>query len=203
MLYVLDLFGVAIFAITGSLRVREKRLDLLGVLIIALVTALGGGTTRDVLLDIRPIFWITDMRYIAVALIAALFTFATARFVAFPHRILLICDAIGLSVAAILGVQTSLAHGAPLPIAIMMGMVSGTVGGVIRDILSNEIPLIFGSELYATAALGGSAVFVLVRELGGPEALPLLSGIGTVLVLRLFALRFKIRLPEFEAQPPR
>jgi uncharacterized membrane protein YeiH len=203
MLYLLDLFGVAVFAITGSLRVREKKLDLLGVLIIALVTALGGGTTRDVLLDIRPIFWITDMSYIVVAVLAALFTFATARWVAFPHRFLLICDALGLSVAAILGVQVSLAHGAPLLIAIMMGMVSGTVGGVIRDILSNEIPLIFGNELYATAALGGSAVFVVAQEMGASEPFTLAAGIGTVLALRLFALRFKIRLPEFEAQPPR
>jgi uncharacterized membrane protein YeiH len=202
MLYSLDLFGIAVFAITGCLRVREKQLDLLGMLVIAVVTALGGGTTRDVLLGIHPIFWIRDMNYVWVALAAAIFTFIAARWLPFPNRVLLIADALGLSVAAILGVQTSLNNGAPLPIAVMMGMVSGTAGGVIRDILSNEIPLIFGSELYATTALTGAVLFVVVKQLASVSDLATFAGIATVLILRLTAIRFKIMLPAFRAQEP-
>jgi uncharacterized membrane protein YeiH len=203
MLYLLDLFGVATFAITGCLRVREKHVDLFGVLVIAVVTAVGGGTTRDLLLDIHPIFWIRDMNYILAALAAALFTFVFAKRMAFPRRLLLIFDALGLSVAAILGVQTALAYEAPLPVAVIMGMVSGTAGGVMRDILSNEIPLIFGSELYATAALSGAAVFVLSYSVTRHNELATILGMLTVLTLRLVAIRYKIMLPEFEAQPPR
>jgi uncharacterized membrane protein YeiH len=203
MLYGLDLLGVASFAITGCLRVREKRLDLLGMLVIAVVTAVGGGTTRDLLLDTHPIFWIRDMNYVLVALAAALFTFVVARRIAFPARVLLIADALGLSVAAVLGVQTALANHAPLPVAVMMGMVSGTAGGVMRDILCNEIPFIFGSELYATAALCGAAVFVLVQNITGHNELATVAGMMTVLALRLAAIRYKIMLPEFAAQPPR
>jgi uncharacterized membrane protein YeiH len=171
--------------------------------VIAVVTAVGGGTTRDLLLDTHPIFWIRDMNYIVVALAAALFTFIFARRIAFPARVLLIADAIGLSVAAVLGVQTALANHAPLPVAVMMGMVSGTAGGVMRDILCNEIPFIFGSELYATAALCGAAVFVLVQNLTGQNELATVAGMMTVLVLRLAAIRYKIMLPEFAAQAPR
>jgi len=203
MLYILDLFGVLVFAITGCLRVRDKKLDLLGMVVIALVTAVGGGTTRDLLLGIHPIFWMRDLNYIWLALAGALFTFATARFVPFPNRILLIADALGLSVAAILGVQISLTSGASIPIAIMMGMVSGTAGGVLRDILSNEIPLIFDSELYATAALAGAIVFVITRQITHQDEWATMLGISVVLVIRLIAIRLKITLPAFHAQQPR
>jgi uncharacterized membrane protein YeiH len=203
MLYVLELIGVASFAITGCLRMREKKLDLLGMLVIAFVTALGGGTLRDLLLDIDPIFWMRDTTYIWVALAAALFTFFVARHIAFPMRLLLITDALGLAVAAIMGVQTALNNGADAAIAVMMGMVSGTAGGVVRDILSNEIPFIFGSELYATAAAAGSGVFmVLVWFAEVPFEWAAIAGITTVLVLRLAALRYKIMLPTFETRQP-
>lgn len=197
MIYWLDLFGTAVFAITGCLSVRKKGLDLFGIVIIALVTALGGGTIRDLVLGIRPVFWVSDPNYIYVAVMAAVFTFIGARFRLFPAQILLVADAFGLAVFTILGIQTAIQHDAPLAIALMMGVISGTAGGIIRDVLSGDIPLILRSEIYATASLAGAVVYVLVAQSAAPQNAAVILGILTTFVLRLAALHWKLALPRF------
>lgn len=197
MIYWLDLFGTAVFAITGCLSVRKKGLDLFGIVIIAMVTALGGGTIRDLVLGIRPVFWVTDPNYIYVAVVAAIFTFIGARFRLFPAQILLVADAFGLAVFTVLGIQTALQHEAPLAIAMLMGVISGTAGGMIRDALSGEIPLILRSEIYATASLCGAIVYVVVSQLLVLQDGAVILGILTTFVLRLAALHWKLALPRF------
>jgi uncharacterized membrane protein YeiH len=201
LLYILDLFGVAVFAISGCLRVRDKRFDWLGVLIIALVTAIGGGTLRDILID-RKIFWIADINFLVVATVAAIGMMILGRYVALSRFWLNVADTISLAIAVVLGVNTALTFATP-PIAVLLGVMSGTAGGVIRDVLANETPLIFGGELYATAALVGVALFVLLEwYLRINRDLAITVSVLVILVIRYFAVRYKIGLPIFTARSP-
>ncbi len=192
MLLFLDWFGTAVFAITGALVAREKRMDLFGVVVVALVTALGGGTIRDLILQ-REIFWVVDEIYIWIGVLAAILTFVVAHLNLLPRRPLLIADAFGLSVFTVIGVQTGLASGVTPLIAVIMGVMTATFGGMIRDLLSNRIPLILHSELYATAALCGATVYVLLAN-ASPEWRMLIAATVT-LGLRLAAIRWNWSLP--------
>jgi uncharacterized membrane protein YeiH len=142
LLYFLDLFGIVVFAITGSLAAGRKRMDLLGVIVLAIVTAVGGGTIRDILLGVTPVFWVSAPIYILMALVTGIVFFILVRFYKTPEKILSIADAFGLAVFTVLGTQKALALGTHIGIAILMGVMTGVVGGVIRDMLSGEIPLI-------------------------------------------------------------
>lgn len=201
MIYLLDLFGVAVFAITGSLAARRKQLDLFGVIVIALVTAIGGGTLRDLILGETPVFWVEDSTYIVIGVFSALVTFLVARFNLIPRRALVLADAFGLALFSVLGTQTALDAGVePLP-AVIMGMMTGTAGGVIRDLLTNEIPLILRSEIYATASLLGATTFVIVDETGLTNNLQMGLAILVTLCLRLIAIRRRWHLPVFKDVP--
>jgi uncharacterized membrane protein YeiH len=202
-LYVLDLLGVAVFAVSGALAAGRKSLDLLGVFVVAVVTAIGGGTIRDVLLDRSPIFWIEDTTYLLVIGLAAAATIPTARAVPVvqrgtaPRRALLVADALGLAVFTVSGAGIALDAQLPAEIAIAMGAITGTAGGAIRDVLTGEIPLVLRRDLYATASLAGGLVYVLLAALTGPTLTAALVGAGVVVALRLAAIVWGLHLPVF------
>jgi len=198
LLYILDLFGVAVFAISGALAAGRKSLDLLGVVIIAVVTAIGGGTTRDLLLDRHPIFWISDPTYLSVIIIAALITIWYTRHKEPPEKALLLADALGLAVFTITGAQISQEVISNGVIVAIMAAITGTVGGLIRDVLSNEIPLIMRKDIYATAALAGATVYLLLQLTSLHPSINIISGMVIVIGLRLAAIQWQLHLPRFK-----
>src|SRR5688572_14071408 len=166
MQYVLEHFGVGVAAITGVLAARGKQVDLFGVIVLALVTAFGGGSLRDLLLGDVPVFWIRDPNFLLNATGVAFIAFFAARFHEFPHAVLLVADAFALALFTMIGAKKALAFGVSPSIAVAMGVITGVVGGIVRDVLTGEIPLVFRREiyLYATAALCGAVVFVLLAR---------------------------------------
>ncbi len=196
--YLSDLFGVAVFAITGALMAGRKSMDLFGVLVIAIITALGGGTLRDLILDNHPVSWIRNDTYILVASAAAVGTVLWVRLTQPIHeRGLLIADAFGLAVFTVIGTEVALQHNVPYSTALIMGVMTGVAGGVMRDVICNEIPLIFQKEIYATACLLGSLVFIALRELQTPHWLDTGIAMLVVLLTRLAAIRWHLSLPRF------
>lgn len=196
LMYYLDLFGVMVFAISGALEAGKKRMDLFGVLILAVVTALGGGTLRDVMLGQHPVSWIRDSAYLTCAIVSGLFTFIAGRLCVFPKKLLLVADALGMAVFSVLGTQVALAFDKDKIIVVFLGMMSAVMGGLIRDVLANEIPLIFQKEIYATAAIFGSITYLgLTPWL--PEHWVMFLSIMAAFSLRLLAIRFKLSLPVF------
>lgn len=198
--YLCDLFGVAVFAITGALVAGRKSMDLFGVIVVAIITALGGGTLRDLILGNHPVAWIKDDTYILIACIAAVGTVLWVKMFHLIHETtLLVADAFGLAVFTVIGTDIALQHNVPISTALIMGVMTGVAGGVMRDIISNEIPLIFHKEIYATACLAGSAIFILLHYFG-----PLYYWINTiiamlvVLAIRLAAIRWHLSLPHFK-----
>lgn len=194
-MYYLDLFGVAVFAVTGSLAAGRKRMDLLGVIVLAGVTALGGGTIRDLILGVRPVFWVSAPIYVLVASAVAISIFLIVRFYNIPHKALAVADAFGLSVFTVVGTQKALALGTHMGIAIVMGVVTGVVGGIIRDMLSGEIPLILRREIYATASLFGAIAFTGISLVMSGHYIATIASILITLGLRLSAIRWNLSLP--------
>jgi uncharacterized membrane protein YeiH len=190
----MDLVGVFAFAVSGALTAGRQGMDLFGVLVVAAVTAIGGGTVRDVLLD-RPVFWLTDTAYLYVITAAVLCTLVYARYRRPPHGALLVADAFGLSVFAVLGVRAGLEAGVSPLIAVIMGAITGVVGGAVRDVISGEIPLILRREIYATAAIAGATTYVVLVAWVGPEAITFTVSIAVTLLLRLSAVWFDLHLP--------
>lgn len=193
-LYILDLFGTAVFAVTGALVAREKQMDIFGVIVVALVTAIGGGTLRDMILGRTPVFWVNDPAYIIVGVGAAVLTIPLALMNLFPRRPLLIADAFGLSVFTVIGTQTALDFGVSAFIAVLLGVMGSVTGGIIRDILSNQIPLILRKEIYATASLCGAVVYILLMNNEHFVDIAMLCGMLVTLLLRLAAIRWGLSL---------
>ena len=192
----LGLLGVAVCAATAVLEAGRKQIDLFGVLVIALVAALGGGTLRDVLLA-RPVFWVVDHDYLVAALLAGLATFALARLVRPQARLFLIPDALGLALFTILGTRIALELDAHWLVASLMGVITGVFGGILRDVLCNEVPLVFSGELYATAAWSGALLLILSRAQDSGGDLAVVAATVAVLVIRLAGIHWRIRLPKF------
>lgn len=202
-LRILQLLGGAVFAASGALAAGRKRMDLLGVLVIALVTSIGGGTIRDLLLD-RPVFWITDPAFLSISLIAAIVTLVYVRWWHPPEKALEIADALGLGLFTIGGTQIALAAGVPGIVAVVMGTITGVAGGAIRDVLSAEIPLILRKgELYATAAIAGSLVYLALQRAGAPESSASAVGMTTTIALRFAAIAWGLSLPVFRLRDRR
>ncbi len=200
MQYYLEHGAVAVCAVTGVLAGKGKQLDLFGVVVLALVTALGGGTVRDLMLDVSPNFWIADPNYVHTAVGAAVVTFVVARFWECPQAVLLVADAFGLALFTMIGVERSLACHVSPTIAIFLGVVTGVGGGLLRDVLSGEIPLVFRKEiyLYATAAFCGASLFLALDRFFPGQPSNRLIAIATILLLRLAAIRWKLGLPMFQ-----
>jgi uncharacterized membrane protein YeiH len=196
--YLSDLFGVAVFAITGALMAGRKSMDLFGVLVIAIITALGGGTLRDVILGNHPVSWIRDDTYILVASLSAVGTVLWVRLTRPINETgLLLADAFGLAVFTVYGTQVALQHDLQPGTAVIMGVITAVGGGVLRDIICNEVPLIFQKEIYAIACIAGSLVFIGLREVAVPDWLGTLLAMLVVLMIRLAAIHWKLSLPRF------
>jgi uncharacterized membrane protein YeiH len=197
LLYWVGLAAVAVFALTGVLDAGRKNMDLVGVVMVGLATALGGGTVRDVLLQ-RPVFWLSDQVYLVVALATTLIIFFAVRGLRLPPRLFLIPDAIGLALFTIVGTQIALEWNAPWLAASLLGVITGVVGGVVRDVLCNEVPLVFvRGELYVSAAWLGTLVLIGLQALAVSPVIAAWAGMATVLGLRLAAMAFRITLPTY------
>lgn len=199
-LHGIDLAGTAVFAASGALAAGRRSLDFFGVFIIAAVTAIGGGTTRDLLLDRHPIVWLQDPAYLATILAAAAATVLLVRRRpdaprGRPGRALLLADALGLGLFTVTGTRIAAQAGLPAASAALLGTMTGALGGVFRDVLCGEVPLILRRDLYATAALAGSAVWLSAQAL--PRPWPSLLGLAAVLLLRGLAIFRGWRLPVF------
>ncbi len=200
--YVLDLLGVAVFAASGALAAGRKSLDLLGVVVIATVTAIGGGTIRDVLLDRNPVFWIADPSYLVVIAAAAGATIVYTRWRKPPMNSLAIADALGLGFFAIAGAQITEGLGHPALIIVLMGTITGVAGGVIRDVLTAEIPMILKrGDLYATAAILGTAAYLGLELVGTARPVAALLGMAAIVALRVTAIVRGLKLPVFTLPP--
>ncbi|MHC4727392.1 MAG: trimeric intracellular cation channel family protein [Planctomycetota bacterium] len=197
LLYAMDLFGIAVFAITGSLAAGKKHMDLFGVVVLATVTAVGGGTLRDLVLGVSPVFWVSAPIYLLVAVATAIVTFFLVRFYGLPLKLLSVADAFGLAVFTVLGTQKALDMDISPGIAVVMGVMSGVFGGMIRDVLSGEIPLILRREIYATASLCGAVTFCVVSYAQQNQSLAAIASVIVTLTLRLSAIKWEMSLPLF------
>ena len=200
--YTLEMLGTAAFAVSGALAASRKRMDIFGFCVLALMPAVGGGTIRDIIIDRVPVFWVSDNRYIAVAIIAALVVFFA------PHRkpggrrkLLVWADALGLALFAALGTEICLQYGTGPLVAVMLGVTTAVTGGMIRDVICNEIPLILSREIYATAAFAASLAYVLADHLGFGDSVALSAGVLTGLAVRGLAITYNWSLPSFGAEP--
>lgn len=193
----LDLAGIAVFAVSGALVAAQKRLDVVGFVVVAVLTGLGGGTLRDLLLGRTPIFWLRAPELIAVAAAAAVAVFFLRPRIADRFPALLWADAAGLALFAVLGTEIALISGAQPWAAVLLGTVTASFGGVLRDIVCNEIPLLLRQEIYALAALAGGTVFVVLRLEGIWRDPALLTGMLVTFAIRGAAIRFGWSLPNY------
>ncbi|MGC9404130.1 TRIC cation channel family protein [Vibrio genomosp. F10] len=198
LLYLFDLFGTAIFAISGVLLAGRLKMDPFGVVVLGSVTAIGGGTIRDMALGATPVFWITDTTYLWVIFITCLVTMLIVRR---PKRvawwILPVCDAIGLGVFVGIGVEKSLIYQDSAMVAVIMGVITGCGGGIIRDMLAREVPMVLRSEVYATACIVGGIFHTVGLSMGYDSTTAFLAGLISTLAIRLGAIRWHLSLPTF------
>lgn len=195
-LYWITLIAVIVSSASGVLKAGFKQYDLFGVIIIAVATGLGGGSLRDMLLD-RDVFWIREQMFFFASLGSALVIFITARLMVVSPKFFLIPDAAGLASFGIAGTLVSLMVGAPWLVASFMGVMTGTMGGIFRDILSNEPPVVFQSSLYATVSWLGSLLFIVLLNIQLDVTIAaIISGVS-IFVARLLAIKFDVSLPKF------
>ena len=193
-LSILDYIGVFVFAMSGILTASNKKLDLFGGFIIAFVTALGGGTLRDLLLNVE-IGWIIETKYIYIVLGGAFFALLFKKVTQKMSKTIFLFDTIGISLFTILGVQKALTLNAPVEVAVMFGVMTATFGGVIRDILCTEIPLIFRKEIYATACFAGAITYVSLNYFGINEIINTITSGAIIMIIRTIAVVKKLSLP--------
>jgi uncharacterized membrane protein YeiH len=200
---VLDWFGLVVFSTTGALVASRKQMDIFGFALLATAAGIGGGTLRDVLLGQFPVFWVQQPAYLMVCVGVAAVLFFTAHIPQSRLVLLLWLDAIGLALFAVTGAEKALNAGAGSIVAVAMGVMTATFGGIIRDILGGETPVILSREIYVTAALLGALVFVACLALGIAHPIALVSGFAAALVLRAAALHWGWSLPRYRPRPPR
>ncbi|MEQ1648695.1 MAG: trimeric intracellular cation channel family protein [Hyphomicrobiaceae bacterium] len=198
----LDYIAVAVFAITGALTASRKELDLIGFLWLAIVTGIGGGTFRDLLLQ-QPVFWIKEPTYIIVATVAAVVVYFTAHIPQSRYKWILWLDAIGLAFVTIVGADKAITAGASPVIAVVMGMLTASLGGIIRDILGHEPSILLKREIYISAALVGAIVYVATLSIGAPQILGALLGAAATFALRAGAITRGWSLPTYRPRPGR
>jgi len=198
--YFLDLLGTAAFAISGALFAMNKKMDPFGVFIIAFVTAVGGGTLRDLLIDRSPVAWMDDLTYVYVIFIAVILAIILRKKISYLSKSLFLFDTIGLGIFTIIGTEIGVQSNLHPIISVSLGMLTATFGGVIRDTLSNEVPLIFHKEIYATACIIGSVTYLLLNELNIDRNMIHILTTLMVIVVRLIVVKFKLKLPTFYSQ---
>ncbi len=190
-----DFIGTAVFAITGALAAGSKRMDIFGVVVLGGVTALGGGTLRDVILGAHPIFWIEDTSYLWVAALAAIVTFFSSRYWTLHQKTLLYADALGLATFTVIGFQRGYQETGLYSVGIVMGVMTSVVGGMIRDVLAGDIPLILRREIYASASLCGAVLYALLWSLAVPNLFAALTAAFVTLGIRVATIRRNVSLP--------
>lgn len=197
--YTFDLIGVFVFAISGALAAGRRRLDLLGVLVLAAVTAVGGGTIRDVLLDRHPIFWLADSMYFYVIIFSVLGTITYVKYARVPGRTLDVADALGLALFSVNGARIAVNAGMPTASAVLLGAITGAAGGLLRDILTAQVPVILQrGSLYATAAIAGTTLYLVLEGIGVDGRVAGYTGMAVVAGLRLSAIWWGLSLPVFD-----
>lgn len=196
-LYILEMIGTAVFAVSGALAASRAGMDIFGFSVLALMPAIGGGTFRDIVLGRFPVFWIEDNSYVAVAVVAALGVYFFADRPGFRKTLLVWMDAAGLALFAVLGTGIALDVGTSALIAVMMGVSTAVLGGMIRDIVCNEIPLILSREIYATAAFAASIAYVVAERAGVGDSLALVAGVAVGFAVRGAGIVFGLSLPNF------
>jgi len=202
LLETLDLLGVAVFALSGALVASRKEMDLIGFGLLASLTGVGGGTLRDLVLD-RPVFWTETPHFVAVCLVVALVVFFTAHI--FQRRFIAVlwADALGISAYCVLGAEIALRAGAGVLVAVVMGMMTATFGGLARDIACGETPLILRRDIYATCTLAGASVYVGATLAGLPFLGAAALGFAVSFALRAGGIRYGWTLPTYKARPGR
>lgn len=198
LVYALDLLGVAVFATSGALKASQKQMDLFGFILVATVTGIGGGTLRDLLLGIRPVFWVNEVQYLAICAALAVLVFFVAHRLRSRQRWLVWADAIGIATFCVVGAQVALSVGTPMAVAVLMGVMTATFGGVIRDVLCGEVPLILHREIYATAAAAGSLIYVSVLGVSSSDPLGVALAFVVALVARGAGIVFQLSLPSYQ-----
>lgn len=193
----LDYAGVFVFALSGALAAARNRLDPFGFMVIGIATGVGGGTLRDLLLDQGPVFWISNPNYLLVGAVASILGWFIAPKLESRMTVLLWADALGLALFSVLGAEKALFSGAPYGVVVVMGMMSATFGGLMRDVICNEVPLLLCKEIYALAALAGAGVYLLCHVLGLGMIWGLWIGALVTFVIRACALHFNLSLPSY------
>lgn len=198
LLHAVEVIGVIAFAVSGFVEARQKDMDLVGVFTVAFITAFGGGTLRDILLDRRPLFWVENQEYpiLVFALACAAYPFGRLLQKAVLDKTIVFADALGLGLFSVNGASLAQELKMPLFVCVMMGVITGIFGGVLRDVLCNQIPLVFRrGQLYATCSFLGCWVYLLAERLHTGQTVSILAGIAVTFVLRMLAVRFNLVLP--------
>lgn len=198
----LDLLGVAVFAASGALVASRKEMDVVGFALVGTITGIGGGTFRDLLLG-EPVFWVVKPEYALLCLAVSGSVFVLAPFIQRRYSLLLWADAAGVALFAVTGAAVAEKAGAPWLVTITMGVMTATFGGLLRDMVCNEIPLILRKEIYATAAALGAGVYVTLSAAGVSSPLPGILGFVACFACRGLAIRCKLSLPAYRARPGR
>ncbi|HLS95560.1 putative membrane protein YeiH [Sphingobacterium allocomposti] len=193
-IYFIDLLGTMVFAISGAMAANRKHIDIFGATFTGFVTAIGGGSLRDVFLNLRPV-WVDDGNYLLAILTGVTISMLANKQLDRLARTLFFFDAIGIGFFCIVGLQKSLTHGSSEIAAIVLGMFSAVMGGVIRDTLMNETPLIFRKEIYATACLSGAILYVVLGVIGVDPTINAFASASLIFLIRLVAVKYKLSLP--------
>lgn len=197
-LHYLFIMGICVEAVTGAIAAGRKKMDFFGVMLIASITALGGGTVRDVLFNTHPLTWIAHPQYLLYTSACALLTIFIAHSLVRVMKVFLILDALGLSAFVVIGTQKLLNHGMSPSVAIFGGMITGICGGMLRDILCNDIPLVLRKELYAVIALAGALLFITLGYCQVPKNISVVTTLLSIFTVRLLAIFFHIEMPKFD-----
>lgn len=197
MFNILDVLGTIAFAISGALSAMNRRLDLFGIFIIAFVTAIGGGTVRDILIGNTPVTWMENIVYIYLIGVVTILAIIFRNKLNYLKKSLFLFDTIGLGVFTITGVETGIQNDLDPIISVALGAMTGTFGGVIRDILCNEIPVIFRKEIYATACLIGALAYIIMYDMGIDADIIYIATSLTVISIRLIVVKYHLTLPSF------
>lgn len=196
--YVLEILGTLFFAISGALAIRDRNPDLFGATFTGFVTAIGGGTLRDIMLGAYPLVWISDINFLYAILLGVVVAYIFFKVLVGLRRTFMFFDALGISFFTILGVEKALSLGLRPEIAAMMGMFSAVMGGVIRDTLINEQPVLFRKEVYATACLAGAVLYLVLHRFDVPRDINLIISSAFIFIIRMVAVKFKLALPNFK-----
>jgi uncharacterized membrane protein YeiH len=198
LLKAIEALGIVAFACSGFIEARRRDMDMVGIFTVGFITAFGGGTLRDLLLDQRPLFWVERQEYVLLIFVLALVITPFTRHLSSgrSEKVILVADALGLGLFSVLGASIAEDANMPLFVSAMMGVITGIFGGVLRDVLCNEIPLVLRrGQLYATCSFFGCWVSLILDRLDAPESITLSAGIAVTCLIRLLAVRYDLRLP--------